>query len=433
MKARVAAVLAAGLWCAVVACNEITYPAPTEPTPSIGPLPTNILLSATPDRLPISGGTSTVAIRVVASGGVGIGAANVKVSSTEGELDASEVATDDNGNASVRWTTTKTGSVVARLGSIVASVTIPVQDVLPPPPPVPPGPPGPPTPTPPGEPVLLVDIFASGDLDVLSNIHFAGAAKLSTTNEGVPIAAFAWDFESDGTIDSRAAAPAHTYVRGGEYTVTLDVTAADGRRGRGTRPMAIGSAPPPLVAVSLVANPATVVTGQNVTLTATATPTKTAGTVTAYEWDFDGNGSVDATTPTSSTTTSYSTTGTRSPSVTARTSTGHRGSASTSVTVNTQPPPPLVATLTADATTVVAGTTVTFTTTITGLAPGETLGQIRWDWDGNATVDDIRSGAVGAPLSFTYAKSGFYDATVTADTSTGRTVSATRRITVTTP
>jgi PKD repeat protein len=50
--------------------------------------------------------------------------------------------------------------------------------------------------------------------------------NLSVPNSGVnpALLAYSWDFESDGTIDSVAENPNHTYAAAGTYRVTLTVT-----------------------------------------------------------------------------------------------------------------------------------------------------------------------------------------------------------------
>ena len=53
----------------------------------------------------------------------------------------------------------------------------------------------------------------------------------SSDPDGGDITAWAWDFESDGTVDSTDPNPTHTYTEPGAYTASLRVTDADGQVG----------------------------------------------------------------------------------------------------------------------------------------------------------------------------------------------------------
>jgi hypothetical protein len=52
------------------------------------------------------------------------------------------------------------------------------------------------------------------------------------TSDPNGVATWLWDFDNDGTVDSTAQNPSHTYRAGGSYTVSL--TVADGTHGMQT-------------------------------------------------------------------------------------------------------------------------------------------------------------------------------------------------------
>ena len=68
-------------------------------------------------------------------------------------------------------------------------------------------------------PVALMAI--SGTMEIGQEITFDGTGS---TDEDGTIADWAWDFESDGTIDANGDIVTHTYDTAGTYTVTLTVT-----------------------------------------------------------------------------------------------------------------------------------------------------------------------------------------------------------------
>lgn len=76
---------------------------------------------------------------------------------------------------------------------------------------------------------LIVSLTASGAQRVKIPIAFTAAF---TPTDAIP-ASFVWDF-GDGTTRTSSASTTHVYDRVGQRTVTVTVTAVDGRVGRGT-------------------------------------------------------------------------------------------------------------------------------------------------------------------------------------------------------
>jgi cytochrome c len=65
---------------------------------------------------------------------------------------------------------------------------------------------------------------------------------------------YAWDFEGDGTVDSRAASATHTYTQDGTYRATLTVTDKGGRRASTDVDIVVGNQAPELEFVTPVAD-----------------------------------------------------------------------------------------------------------------------------------------------------------------------------------
>jgi PKD repeat protein len=159
--------------------------------------------------------------------------------------------------------------------------------------PLPPGPPAPPAPP-----------AAAFSADATS-----GAAPLtvqfSDNSTGNP-AAWEWDFDNDGDIDSTEQNPAHTYGAAGTYVVRLTVANSGGSDSEEkmayiavTEPEFPAPEPPPAepeapaLALPVAAFTSDVVSGP-APLTVLFTDIST-GNPTAWEWDFDNDGDIDST------------------------------------------------------------------------------------------------------------------------------------------
>ena len=182
--------------------------------------------------------------------------------------------------------------------------------------------------------------------------------------------------------------------------------------------------PVPILSLSLTATPTSISTGQAVTLAATPANLPAGDTVTSYGWDFDGDGTVDATTASpTQVTPAFNNAGLFSPRVTMITSQGRTATTSASVTVAV---PTLAVQVTAQFTTIDPGVSQTYTATVTGLAPGETV--ISYDWTFDATT--LATTAVDTK-DFAYPAFGTKNVRVKVLTSTART--ATGGMTVVVP
>ena len=104
----------------------------------------------------------------------------------------------------------------------------------------------------------------------------------STDPDG-PIAAWAWDLDGDGTTDSTAQHPAHTYDERGSRDVTLTVTDGEGEQDTVTRAVVVTDRP----VASFTHTPEVPLVGNPVRLTDASTD---ADGIAGWEWDFDYDG-----------------------------------------------------------------------------------------------------------------------------------------------
>ncbi|MET0237079.1 MAG: ThuA domain-containing protein [Kibdelosporangium sp.] len=72
-------------------------------------------------------------------------------------------------------------------------------------------------------------------------VHFAGEG--SRDPDGAPVT-YAWDFQSDGTVDSTEANPTFTYLTNGNFSATLTVSDPGGRSGSASVPIVVGNSAP---------------------------------------------------------------------------------------------------------------------------------------------------------------------------------------------
>jgi PKD repeat protein len=149
--------------------------------------------------------------------------------------------------------------------------------------------------------------------------------EFSNQSEGSQLT-YAWDFQTDGTIDSQEPNPTHTYTQSGNYRVTLRITDPSGQSDSATQEIQVSQevadvpTDTPIPVPTLTDTP---------TATATATPTHTptattesiaapvaafgidpsavtagnpvnfinesTGQIDTYQWDLDGDGQIDRT------------------------------------------------------------------------------------------------------------------------------------------
>lgn len=106
----------------------------------------------------------------------------------------------------------------------------------------------------------------------------------STDSDGT-IAAYAWDFDNNGTVDSTLPNPSKTFAAGGTYPVKLTVTDNLGASASTTQAVTLNKVPVASFTSSCTA----------LTCTFTSTSTDPDGTIASLAWDFNVDNVTDST------------------------------------------------------------------------------------------------------------------------------------------
>jgi PKD repeat protein len=245
--------------------------------------------------------------------------------------------------------------------------------------------------------------------DFTANVT-TGAAPLSVlfmdNSTGDTITGWAWDFEDDGTVDSREQNPGHVYAQPGVYNVSLTVTNAGGSD-IATKEQYITA-----TMTAPVANFTANQTAGNAPLLVGFTDVS-AGSVKSWAWDFQNDGTVDSNEQNPDYT--YATAGSYSVNLTVANAGGSNTSIRTGY-INVSSIPAPVVDFSANLTTGYAPLSVQFTDESKG------SGLINWSWDftSDGTIDSTEQNPV-----HTYATPGNYSVSL-AVSGNGGTITATK-------
>lgn len=265
-----------------------------------------LLVSASPQTLGPSGGTSVVSARVEDASGAGVPGVVVTFTSDAGQLSASSATTDGNGVASVTLNTSRQTKVTANVAGKTADVTVSLNPrtgvTLT----------GPTTPVSAGVPATFT----------------VGVGSTANVRD-VTIDFGDGDRQSLGSL-SGSTTVNHTYSDPGTYNVRATAVEASGFSEQVGTSVSILPGQPPAVTITASNNNPSV--GETVILTAQVSGA--TSTVVRYEWNF-GSGAIPATAETTGNraTVSYTTTGTKVVTVRVVQASGPSGEGTTAIVV----------------------------------------------------------------------------------------------------
>ncbi|AKB27475.1 cell surface protein [Methanosarcina siciliae T4/M] len=218
--------------------------------------------------------------------------------------------------------------------------------------------------------------------------------------------AWAWDFDSDGNVDSTEQNPGHTYSDAGSYTVNLTVTNEDGSDSElKTDYITVSESSTPVEPVAAFTAD---VTNGTVPLTVNFTD-KSTESPTSWAWDFDNDGSIDSTEQNPSYT--YTSAGTYTVNLTVANAEGNDSEVKTDYITASESSTPTepVAAFNADVTNGTVPLTVNFTDQSTG-----TPTSWAWDFDNDGSIDSTEQNP-----SYTYTAEGNYTVNLTVSSAAG--------------
>lgn len=223
-----------------------------------------LALTASPQSLPGTGGSTTILARVEDAQGNGIAGISVSFTASRGTLSQASAVSNAEGIASTTLTTTQEATVTASAGGATAGLTGTVTVTVKP------------------RTTVAISAPASAVVGVPATFVLTPGANTVITN--VTVSFSDGGGQSLGAITG-ATQVAHVFKMPGVASIV--VTATDSEGGTGTSTAQVAVAP---LQVSLSISPSTVPRGSLVTFTATPS---LGAVIERYEWNFDdGRGTV---------------------------------------------------------------------------------------------------------------------------------------------
>lgn len=268
----------------------------------------HILLTASPQALPCSGGPSTVSARVEDVSGVGLAAVPVTFTTTRGTVNPGTVTTDSNGTAATTLTTSQEATVTANAAGKTATATVTLS---------------------PRTGITITPPTGQISAGVPTSFTVAVGSTANISNVLLDL--------GDGTnrnlgpITGTTTVP-HTYRDSGTFTVTARASDAAGCTEQVSTAVTVLPGQPPSVVVT--ASDTTPTIGQSVTFTATVSGNTSA--IISYFWEFgSGANPPEIRTTSNRQSATFSTLGDRLVRVTVTQASGPQGDGGVGVTVGT--------------------------------------------------------------------------------------------------
>jgi large repetitive protein len=272
-----------------------------------------VIVSASPQTLPPSGGNATITARVEDTSGLGLSGIPVTFTTDNGSLNPPSATTDSSGVATTTLTASNASTAGARAAKVTASVAGKTADVT-------------------------VSLGLRTGVTITAPTTQVSAGQPATFTVGVAANANIQNVTvefGDGSRQSLGAISGsttvqHTYSEAGTYNVRATATDATGFTEQvGTAMTVLPGQPPSVIITASNNNPSV---GETVIFTATASGA--TSTIVRYEWDF-GTAAIP---PTASTTgnrvtASYTTTGSKVITVRVIQAAGPSGDGTTSIVV----------------------------------------------------------------------------------------------------
>ena len=266
-----------------------------------------VILTANPQTLPPSGGTSEIQARVEDASGGAIPGVPVSFLADAGTLNPPSANTDSAGVARTQLTTSRVTKVTANVGGKTAEVTIALNPRT-------------------GISITGPTTSVSAGLPATFTVNVATAAPAPNIRD-VTVDFGDGDRQSLGSISGQTTVQ-HTYDEPGTFIVRATATEASGFTEQVSTSVTILPAQPPGVIITTNQRPSV-----NQIITLTATVTGATSTIQAFQWDF-GDGTTRTTTG-PQVTKAYATPGTKVVSLTVIQAVGPSGQ--TQITVDVQP------------------------------------------------------------------------------------------------
>jgi hypothetical protein len=232
-----------------------------------------LVVTATPQSLPATGGTSAIAASVQDASGLGLAGVSVAFSTTAGTLASASVVTDATGTATTTLSTVLAATVTATAAGTTGSGTTSTSGLTQ-------------TVAITVNPRTTVTVTGPSAALTVSAPATLTIALSSTSTTGSPaVTAMHVDF-GDGlgaNLSPGTTSTVHFYSNEGVFTVTVTVTDSTGAQSSGSATLAVGA-----LSASATTVPSSITHGTAATFV--VTPSNTAAFIDHYEWNF-GDGS----------------------------------------------------------------------------------------------------------------------------------------------